>query len=397
MSKRSVVLRFAVSYACLVAVGAADAAVSEGSSAPAIGMGGGVTAYPGLSIVEKSDSNIFSSNANKRSSLVTVVTPSIMLQAKKAADAYSLTYNAAIGNYSHSSPDNYVDHNLLGAAELSVSTRASLKILPEYKVGHDDRGTTFGPGTATPNTWHSTGISGSFSYGAEGARGSIVLDAGYQDRQYENNRVVTVAYDKTLSDLAGAFYFRMSPKISSFVQVTNTHIAYKDVASTLNGDERRYLVGATWDATAQTSGSFKIGQLRKNFDLAARTDFTGTGWEGNVNWSPREFIRVDWITGRKPSESTGVGNFVLVTNNMLDLGYDLTERTTLHFNAGKVTEDFKGNGRSDDTRSYGLKVEYKLRSWLVGGVEYTDSVKTSTAPTSDYNRNVFTVSLRTRL
>lgn len=395
MSKKSVMLKYAIGSVCLITVGAADAAVSDDSSAPAIRLGG-VTAYPGLSIVEKSDSNIFSSNVNKQSSLVTVISPSVVFQAKKGADAYSLAYLAGVGRYAQSSADNYVDQSFLGAAELSLSTRAILHLSPEYKIGHDDRGSTFGPGTATPNTWHNTGVAGTFIYGAEESRGRIVLDAGYQERRYQNNRVVTTAYDKNLRDLAGAFHFRVLPKTSIFVQVTDTRIDYKDAASTLNGSEQRYLIGATWDATVQTSGSFKIGQLRKEFDIV-HPAFNGTSWEGSVRWSPREFARVDWVSGRKSSESTGVGDFVLVTNNMLDFSYDLNERTTLHFNAAKVTEDFSGTARADDTKSYGLKAEYKLRSWLVGGVEYTDSIKTSTVPASDYNRNVFAVSIRSEL
>lgn len=395
MSKKSVMLKYAIGSVCLITVGAADAAVSDDSSAPAIRLGG-VTAYPGLSIVEKSDSNLFSSNANKQSSLVTVISPSVVFQAKKGADAYSLAYLAGVGRYAQSSADNYVDQSFLGAAELSLSTRAILHLSPEYKIGHDDRGSTFGPGTATPNTWHNTGVTGTFIYGAEESRGRIVLDAGYQERRYQNNRVVTTAYDKNLRDLAGAFHFRVLPKTSIFVQVTDTRIDYKDAASTLSGNEQRYLIGATWDATVQTSGTFKIGQLRKEFDIV-RPTFNGTSWEGSVRWSPREFARIDWVSGRKPSESTGVGNFVLVTNNMLDFSYDLNERTILHFNAAKVTEDFSGTARADDTKSYGLKAEYKLRSWLVGGVEYTDSIKTSTVPASDYNRNVFAVSIRSEL
>lgn len=386
---KSVIVKCAIGYLCLIAVGTADAAVSDDSSAPAIGLG--------LLIVEKSDSNILSSNADKRSSLVTLISPSVALRARKGADAYSLAYYADIASYAKSSADNYVDQSFLGAARLSLSTRALLDLSPEYKVGHDDRGSTFGPGTLVPNTWHSTGVAGSFIYGAEKSRGRIVLDAGYQDRQYQNNRTVTTAYDKTLRDLGGALHLRISPKIFTFVQVTDTRITYKNTASTLNGDERRYLIGITWDATAQTSGSFKIGQLQKKFVSAARPTFKGTSWEGVVRWSPREFVRVDWISGRKPSESTGVGNFVLVTSNALDFGYDLSERTTLHFNAGKVTEDFAATARADKTESYGLKAEYRLHSWLVGGVEYTDSAKKSTDQTARYNRNIFAISFRVEL
>lgn len=383
MLRKPVVLKCVTGCFYLIVVGAADAAVSYDSPERGVRLG--------LAIVESSDSNMLSSNANKRSSLVTLVSPLVALQAKKGADTYSLAYRADVGRYSKSSADNYVDQGLLGAAELSLSTRAILKLSPAYRIGHDARGSTFGPGTSVPNTWHSTDVAGSFSYGGDGSRGRIVLDAGYQDRQYENNRGVTIAYDRTLRDLGGAFHLRMSPKISTFVQVTDTRIAYKDFTSTLNSYERRFLIGAIWDATAQTSGSFKMGRLQKKFASATRQAFNGAGWEGSVRWSPREFARVDWVSGRQTSESTGVGNFVLVTSNSLDFGYDLSERTTLHFNVGKITEDFNSAARTDNTESYGLKAEYKMRSWLVGSVEYTDRVKKSTDPTGNYNRNIFSL------
>lgn len=404
MNKKSVILKCSAACAYLIATGMANASVSEDSSAPAFRLGG-ATVYPGLSIVEKSDSNIARATANPQSSLVTVITPSVVLRARKGADTYSLTYRIGAGRYSRSAIDNYVDHDFAGAAEVAIASRATVRLTPSYQLGHDDRGSVPGlAAAAIPNTYRNTGVAGSFAYGSEESRGRFVVDVGYSDKQYTNNRSglsTTTAFDKYLHDFGGAFYFRALPKVSTFVQVTDTGISYKDPASTLNGSEQRYLVGVTWDATAQTSGSFKIGGLRKKFDSATRSTFNGTSWEGAVRWSPREYARIDFISSRKPSDSTGIGDLVLIDNNALDFGYDFSERTSLHFNASSLNEDFRGGGRVDDTSTYGLKAEYKFQSWLVGGVEYTDATKTSVAPvgtpTGSYKRNIFAVNLRSEL
>lgn len=399
MSKKSVVLQGFVVCSSLLVCGVAQAAVAEDSAAPVYRMGG-VSVYPGMALVEKSDSNIFRSSATdpaRRSSMITVLSPSVLLQADKAASTFSLAYNADIGRYSKSTADNYVDQNFLASAEMGMTTRTSLILKPAYSLGHDDRGTTFGAATAEPNKYRSSGVSGSFIYGAEEARGRIALDAGYTDRQYRNNRVVTIAYDKTLRDVGGTFYYSVAPKTSLLIQAKDTRIAYKDAASVLSGNERRYLVGATWEATAQTSGTVKVGQLRKKFDSGLPA-FSGASWEADVLWSPREYARVNLLTSRQPSESTLAGSsFVLVSNTGADIAYDLNERITLHVNGSQVKEDFRGSVRVDSTNNYGVKAEYNLRSWLVAAAEYSDSKKTSSVAGNDYKRNIFMLSLRTKL
>ena len=399
---KSRLMKFAFVCGCWIWVGAADAddmAVAEGSQAPVIHFGG-VSAYPGFSIAEKSNDNIFKRDTNKKSSLVTVFNPSVLLQAKKGADVYSLTYSPEIGRYSQSSADNYVDQDIQGNAQMYFAERASVQLTPEFKSAHDDRGSDYGPATPSPNKYQDAGIDGSFTYGNRESKGRIVLSASYHNIKYQNNRTVTTAYDRNLNNAGGTFYYRMSPAVYSFIQLDNTRIAYKDVASTLSGNEIRYLLGATWEATAQTTGSLKIGQLEKKFDSAARQTFRGSSWEGDITWSPRSFVRLEWLTGRKSVESTGVGDFVLLTSNSLDLGYDLSELTTVHLKAARQTEDFAQTTRSDKTPSYGVKVDYKLRSWLVAGAEFTNSVKTSTGYTGaspDYHNKIFMLSLHSEL
>lgn len=398
MIKKSVTLNV-VAYASLLVCSAAQAAVAEDSAAPVVHWGG-ISVYPGLAIVEKSDSNIArlpDTDPAKRSAVITILSPSVLFQAENAADTYSLAYSADLGRYSNSSPDNYVDQKFLGLAELGLSASANLSIQPEYQYGHDDRGSTFGALTSEPNVWKSTGLSGTFSYGAEEARGHAVLDLGYTDRQYQNNRTLTIAYDKKLTSVGGTFYFLVQPKTSLLVSAKNTGISYKQTSSNLNGNEQRVRVGVKWEATAQTSGEIQVGQVQKKFDSTLPT-YTGGSWEGAVRWSPVSYVNVDLTSSRAPSESTlATSSTILVSNSGMNVAYDLNDRVTLSANGYQLKEDFVGASRVDHTNTAGLKAEYKFRSWLVGGAEYSNSAKSSSNPLNDYKRNVFMISVRSVL
>ncbi len=381
------------------ACGMASAAVDEESSAPAYRLGG-VTAYPGFDLVLKNDSNIFrygDANPNKRSSKITVLSPSVVLQAEKGAHAYSLTYIADIGRYSNSPADNYVDQKFLGLAELGLSIRSTLTILPSYLIGHNDRGSTFGTATAEPSTWHLTGLNGSFSYGAEGARGRLLFDLGYTDLQYQNNRAVTTAYDRKQASVSGSFYLRMQPKTSLLVTAKHSGISYKQIGSIRNGNEQILWIGVKWETTARTSGEVKVGRLQKNFDSTVQS-YSADSWEGDVRWSPVSYVNVDLVSSRRTNESTFAGSSaILVSNSGANIAYNLNARVTLHAKGYRVKEDFVLTNRVDYTDTWGLRAEYHFRSWLVGGVEFTNNARTSNNSLNDYSRNIFMLSVGTEL
>ena len=388
-------LALAIFFVC----GVASAAVDEESTAPSFRLGG-VAVYPGIGVAWKSDSNIFrygDANPNKRSSTISVLNPSLLMQADKGAHTYSLTYNADVGRYSDSPADNYLDQSILGLVELNLTTRSELTMQPEYIIGHDDRGATYGSATADPNIWHSTGLSGSFTYGAVEARGRVVLDLGYTDYQYQNNRNVTAAYDRKLSSVGGTFYLRVQPKTSLLVTAKHTAISYQQIGSVLNSNEQRLWLGVKWETTTQTSGELRVGQSQKKFDSTLPT-YSGGSWEGVVRWSPVTYVNVNLRSSRQTNETTLVGSStILVSNSGVNIGYDLTERVTLRLSGYQSKEDFVGTSRVDHTDTWGFKAEYQFRSWLIGDAEFTNSTRNSNSPLNDFSRNIFLFSIHSLL
>ena len=144
----------------------------------------------------------------------------------------------------------------------------------------------------------------------------------------------------------------------------------------------------TWEATAATTGTLKVGRLERKFDRDLPR-FTGTSWEGIVTWSPRTYSKFDFYTARQTHESTGLGNFILTSV----AGVTWTHAWNSVFNTGVdlryAKDDYQGFDRRDQIKSVGLKAGYKFRRWLTLGAEYTHSERDSNRPTFEYDKNLY--------
>ncbi len=166
----------------------------------------------------------------------------------------------------------------------------------------------------------------------------------------------------------------------------------KYALSSLNRDstEDRLLAGATWEATAKTIGTFRIGIAKKDFNDTARASSTAVTWEGQIRWSPRTYSHVDVSLLKTPAETTGgVGNFIDRTNTGVVWTHDWTSRIATAASASYLTDAYQGVARTDNTRTIGLKASYRMRRWLAVGGDYSNASRVSDVGNFDYKRNVF--------
>ena len=397
-----------------VALSALGSAYADdaGTAAGAAGIPyGPVTVYPSIGLSATHDDNIYLNNAFRQSADYEVVSPGVKLLAQNRDDVYSLDYQANLGRYSSSGTSNndYTDQSLIGKASIVASTRAVFKLQPEFVIGHDQIGTTYGgiQFTPVPNKWRNTGISGIFGYGSEGAKGRVELAAGYLATKYLNNRDLTFAYDKNTTDLGGTFFYRVMPKTSLLFQAKQERINYDNPGSLMpNNTIYYYLVGAKWEATAKTTGDFRIGRIQDRFDgyNPLFPNFSGIGWEGKITWNPKDYSRVMLDLSKQPIQTTLPGsNTDLVNSSTADWAYDWSSRFTSHLTASRYTENFGGAGVNTVNNSYGLSADYQFRRWLKANLGWTTWAKTANsvtipgvgfAPTFfDYNRNVVMLTL----
>jgi hypothetical protein len=73
--------------------------------------------------------------------------------------------------------------------------------------------------------------------------------------------------------------------------------------------------------------------------------------------------------------------------------HHITTRTRLSIGFDRVQSDFFGYGRSDETRGFGLGLDYRASTWVFVTSELGYSSRQSTDTARDYDRLMFTLGL----
>lgn len=365
---------------------------------PAAADAGPLQVIPQVNLQVGHDDNIYSTETNRVDSVITVLNPSVQVVLEKDLDIYSVNYGVKQGIYDYDSADNYTDHDLTAQAYLDFNIRNRLELLARYFKTHEDRGTGLNQGAnATANNapveYHVNTLSAKYGFGGLNAKGRIEVAAKIDDREYDNFRSQTEAKDRKSVSTSATFYYRVMPKTSLLFEVSHEDIDYDLASVTLDSTETEYLMGATWDATAKTTGIFKIGYAEKDFASASREDDDGISWELAMQWAPRTYSVVKFTTSKEEEETDGTGNYIDTTSWNVDWEHDWTDRVISRVSYGQSDSEYVTSTREDENTNFGMGVTYKMRRWLDFGLDYSYLDRDSNVANTDYDKNMiyFTV------
>ncbi|MGK0298265.1 MAG: hypothetical protein ACI9XC_001884 [Gammaproteobacteria bacterium] len=359
---------------------------------------GPVTAYPSMKIITRYSDNLYSSNSNKKSTLIGIVEPAVKLLLEDNIKTLTLDYSIQSGAHTVSSADNYADQKLLGVFEYHPTTKLKMAARLEYLDEHDPRGTarTEGVGVVNPlnldpDEWHSYGIGGQVSYGSPNATGSIELETNYIAKEYDNNRQFTFTRDRNDFNLRGTFYYKIRSATQLLFEVNQTVYDYENSFSgspSLDSTDRDYLFGVTWERTAKTTGFVKFGYTEKDFDSDLRNDTSGIKWQTGTRWRPRTYSTVDISTERRQDETNGIGDSIDVGDFKVSWNHEWRDRISSNIDFVFGEDDYTSSVREDTRFRAGLMINYDWQRWLrmSAGCEYEQ--RDSNVDTFDYERNL---------
>jgi hypothetical protein len=167
----------------------------------------------------------------------------------------------------------------------------------------------------------------------------------------------------------------------------------------LNSTEQRYRIGMTWETTAQTRGTVKVGYFWKDFADDAREDFGEPSWDVDIRWSPRTYSHFDFRTARYPSETNAGGDYVRNTANSISWEHNWTNRVTSRLAVRDLNQEYPGSNfsRSQDLKQYTIFLTYQMRRWLEFKAGAVVNSRTSTIDTLVFDGNVYSISARLTL
>ena len=354
-----------------------------------IQLGEGLYFLPYAKLGISRDDNLFLRPTNEKSSNLTIFNPGFQLQARRPNAQYKLAVDVVNGAFSDSSADNYLDRTFRGSGEWVMSSSAGLRLGLNSDYLHDPRGSTDRPLGNEPDTYRDNGANVLFAYGANDAKGRIELAGGTAQKRYRNNRAFTEAADRDTDNVRGTAFFRVMPRTSLLIEASQFKYDYTLGSSTLDSKENRYMAGVTWEATALTSGTVKVGNLKKEFSSSSRNNSSGSNWEVAVQWSPMTYSKFDFYTTKTIYESTGIGDFVLSKRSGVAWNHEWNSKLSSIVNYNYAQDDFLGAGssRKDDINGLGFKVNYKFSRIFTLGADYTYTDRDSNIPDFRYKRN----------
>ena len=346
-----------------------------------------VTPYVGLAYGR--DDNVLLTSSNELKSDVVILSPGLSIDARSANSVLSLDLQSQIGRYRDSEEDDYVDHTARMQYDVAFDRRNFLRFGYQYLRSHDPRGSTDRGIGSEPDKYRLSAPSITYAFGAPGAAGRIETYYSYTDKRYINNRAATELSDRKTNEFGGVFYWRVMPRTYALAEARRTHIDFRSPASIQGAQERRFYAGVSWEATAATIGTVKVGRLERRYEDVDRPKFDATSWEAIVTWLPRTYSKFDFYTARQTNEATGLGDFIL--SSMYGVNWDHSWSSVLMtgVNLRYSKDEYQGFDRTDDVKSIGLKVGYKFRRWLTFGAEYTHTRRESNLPSFDYDKNLY--------
>ena len=344
-----------------------------------------VTPYATLAVGH--DDNLFQSNTFVKSSPLYIVTPGFKLDARGSNAVFQGNYSGAIGRYTDSSDDDYIDYTVRNQLDYAFDSRTFLRLGYDYFRSHDPRGSTDRPVSSSPDRYHLNVPSATFAYGVPGAPGRIELYLSENDKRYINNRDTTANGDYSRFEYGGAFYWRVMPKTYLLAEARQADVSYK-LPNVASGRETKYFGGVSWEATALTTGTLKFGRMERTSDLDA-PKFTGTTWEALINWAPRTYSTFDFYSSRNINEASGVGRYIVSDSSGVTWNHNWSSYLFSTVLLRYTRDDFQGSDRRDETKSVGLKVGYRMRRWLTFGAEYTYTQRDSNQQVYEYDRNLY--------
>ncbi len=372
----------------------ANACADELNVPQSIKFENGLTFTPYLQTSERYDDNFREVERHPDASWITSLTPSFNLASNDGKRAYKLSYKADSDIFESSHKDDNTDHYLDGTAGFDFNARNRLKLEAGYKKVEE---------TATldqhleNDKYTFSHLGGMYTYGARTARGQLELSADYSQMRYQNSDGINNDKERDATALIGTLYFKVAPNTRALVETRWTQFEYVSNKK-LDNDTVALLGGLSWDATANTTGTVKLGAERKLYDDPAVGDKGGSLWEVGVDWKPRSYSTFSLKTHHQLDEGTDGASAIDNLTTSLDWEHEWLDRLSTVASYSYTTKDYQDDAeRQDKINRYGFLVKYQMRRWLGFDIGYRHGKEKSTFADESFERNIYKFSVTATL
>jgi hypothetical protein len=356
----------------------------------------GLLLNAGLLVIN--DSNI-TRTAEKISDTSAIFSPQLQFLSNIGQHSLVFDYQGTFAVYNDNSQYNYNDHELNLTALFDHSYRVNSEFMLGYQDVEEEPGSNSAETQISDEFNQLTGksVGAKLYYGTSASSGQLVLGLDHNQQRYTNNQQSYRDLDR--NKLTGTFFYRMAPKTRLLLEASVAKIDYVEDAlfAVPTSDENLYLAGVEWEATAITSGTFKVGYQKKDYEDARFNDIDGLSYFLDMSWKPNTYTNITIGASRLTSESAeqDTGGFIS-TGYSLSLEHAFSARTFFdaQYEEDKSDLTFSQN-RTDKRKSITVGLTHSLRTWLDISLDYRHLARSSNDEIYDFSSDSVELSLIT--
>lgn len=349
--------------------------------------------YPAIGVGIDYTDNLLRTTDNEISDHAYIVIPSLLWRIPWRKHDLDFIYAGEFARWQDISNEDYDDHSLLGRLNLDLSRILDLDLQGGYDRNHEERGSSGSSIelTEVPDEWDETFVGARAVLGRRSAR--LQLAGEIEEREYRFLNNGQEFRDRDVSTLDASLLWNVSSRTALVLEFEHQDLDYLDPRpQNLDSTEDSFLLGANWQATAKTSGTFRIGRLEKDLDDPALEDFDGTRLGLDVTWRYKPYSIFVARAAREPNESATAGDtFYLSDWFEVEWLHRFSDRFRFDASVGVRSDDYSLSERVDDFQGWGVGVTYAFRRWVNIRAGYDYLERDSTVPEGDYTENSVTL------
>lgn len=355
--------------------------------------------YPQLDVRETYDDNVYLTDGNKTSDLITSTRAMLEMRSNWERHGFRAIVNAATNQYADHGDNTNEAFSALMEGSVDISPADRLRPFAQYTDHYIDRYGMF----STPNEpllhTKETRYGAEYSHDLELPFG-LFLKAEHRQIDYMNGPGgASINNDRTISRVEGRVNYNMSPDFGIFIapayQSNNFRNSVDSSGLAKNSYISEFMTGASLQKQDLWYFELAVGASRMNFAESTYRDAWASTIRGRFIWTPLDYVSINGNLKREILISDRLTNEeAVITGGDVVMNYAILEELRLKANFAYYHAAFERSGRSDDDMVAGAGIEYRFNPNARVENEYTHRTRSSNLQGYDFDDNLFSVNLR---
>ena len=341
------------------------------------------------------DSNVFSSNTNRRGDLAAVGEASLRARSMWDRHGLDLKVGAQTTQYKENSSLDQTNYGIRGTGWFDVTR--DLVVLTSFQASHlnEGVGSLASPANAVKPTPYDL-FSGDVTVRKQFNRWAMALGVGVDSYDFGSTRALDGsiirqdARDGQIYVVHGRTDYAVSPNLGWFASAEyNARDLRGTSTQSLSSQGMRALTGLNIALTRLITGEFGVGYVRQRFEDRAIGTIDGPAYSAAITWRPTRLIDVNFkaeqiVTQTSDTSVTGV----LANNFQLGVDYELLRNVVVSV-AGSFEKDrFHGQPRRDEVATLDSRIKYLPNRFGTISVFHRFTERDSNVPTFSYQKHL---------